>query len=106
MAAITEILDPVSGNYVKTVDGVETVRRSMTADEQASLAAQQANAAAAVNAALIRQRAATALTANATFLALASPTQAQAVAQVQRLTREVNGLLRVLLGSLSDVSDV
>lgn len=36
-----------------------------------------------------------ALSANVTFLALASPTNAQVVAQVQRLTRECSGLLRL-----------
>jgi len=50
-------------------------------------------------------KAALALTVNAAFLALPTPTQAQAVTQVQRLTRECNGLIRLLLSQLTDVSD-
>lgn len=57
------------------------------------------------NLALIRQRAAQALTVNATFLALAAPTNAQVVAQVKALTRECNALLRMMLNALDDVSD-
>lgn len=40
-----------------------------------------------------------ALAANATFLALAAPTNAQVLAQTKRLTREVNGIIRLLIGA-------
>lgn len=56
------------------------------------------------NAQAIAQKAEAALAANATFLALASPTQAQAVAQVQALTRQVNGLIRFLAGEFDTTS--
>lgn len=50
-------------------------------------------------------KARTALTANATFLAIASPSAAQVAAQVKLLTRESNGLIRSLLNQFDDVSD-
>lgn len=40
-----------------------------------------------------------ALTANATFQALPSPTPAQVLAQTKLLTREVNALIRLLVGA-------
>lgn len=52
----------------------------------------------------IRPKADVALAANAAFLALAPPTQAQAVAQVQLLTKECTALIRMMLGIL-DTAD-
>lgn len=57
------------------------------------------------NAATLRSRASTALTNNAAYLALASPTQAQAVAQVAALTRQVDGLIRLALDKLDSITD-
>lgn len=53
----------------------------------------------------VQSRAQAALTANAAFLALASPTNAQMLAQVQRLTRECNALIRLSQGLVADISD-
>lgn len=47
----------------------------------------------------LQSKARAALNANAIFLALAAPTNPQVVAQVQRLTRETNALIRLLIGN-------
>jgi hypothetical protein len=59
------------------------------------------------NSADIESKARAALQANATYLALASPTNPQVVAQVNRLTRECSALIRLLLAGdlLLDNSD-
>lgn len=66
------------GSYVKTTTTYEA------SDEQ-------------VNLETILNAARTALTANKTYLGLASPTNAQNLAQIRALTRQVNALIRVLL---------
>jgi hypothetical protein len=58
----------------------------------------------ASNVAVIQQRAQQALLANATYLAIPNPTAGQNVAQVQALTKECNGLIRLLLGILDSTS--
>jgi hypothetical protein len=49
----------------------------------------------------LRQQARQALDANRTFLALASPTNAQTLAQVKALTRQVQALIRFELDDLT-----
>lgn len=51
------------------------------------------------------QRAQTALSDNATFLALGTPTAAQNAAQMKRLTRQMNALIRITLCELADIAD-
>lgn len=53
----------------------------------------------------IRARAAAALAANKTFLAIASPTAAQVAAQTKALTRQTNAILRILMSQFDDASD-
>lgn len=48
----------------------------------------------------IRDRAVTALADNQAFLTLASPTNAQTLTQVKALTRQTNGLIRLVLRRL------
>ena len=50
-------------------------------------------------------KAAQALVTNQAFLALSPPTNAQILAQVRALTRQTNGLLRILLNAYGDVND-
>lgn len=56
--------------------------------------------------ALIVARALAALAANADYLARPTPTTAQALAQVGRLTRQVNGLIRYALQVYGDGLDI
>jgi len=49
----------------------------------------------------LREQAVTALTTNATFLALETPTAAEAVVQVRALTRQTNALIRLVVRALS-----
>ena len=53
-----------------------------------------------VNADAIRATALNALAANRTYVALATPTAAQTTAQVKALTRQMNGVIRLLLNQL------
>ena len=63
---------------------------------QAELDADAANA----NDTTIREQANTALDNNRTYLAIASPTNAQVAAQVRGLTQQMNGVIRLVLGKL------
>jgi hypothetical protein len=100
-----ELYDGTSGLYTSwDTNGVQTAQRALTAGEIAQLAAQDAAATSDANKATIQSRAQAALTANATFLALASPTNAQTLAQVQMLTKECGGLIRLALNVLDSTS--
>lgn len=56
---------------------------------------------AVANGSTLRQQAQQALAANRTYAALATPTAAQTTAQVQRLSRQQNAIIRLLLGDLT-----
>lgn len=57
-----------------------------------------------INAATLQDRAATALTTNGSYLAIASPSNAQIATQVARLTRECSALIRLLLNQTEDIT--
>ncbi len=56
------------------------------------------------NVATLLSKASTALATNATFLGLGSPTNAQTLAQVQALTRQVNALIKLQIGQFDDTT--
>ena len=56
------------------------------------------------NAITLQDRARLAMISNRDFLALSSPTNAQNAAQVKALTRQNNGIIRLLIGAL-DATD-
>lgn len=80
--------------------------RPYTDEENAAADARAADAQAATNAATLRDRARTAVQGNRDFLALASPTNAQTLAQVKALTRQNNAIIPLVLGvtATTDVS--
>lgn len=56
------------------------------------------------NAETLRTRLRQALAANATYLALGTPTNAQNLAQIRALTRECSALIRSALAELDDIT--
>jgi hypothetical protein len=52
----------------------------------------------------LTEQARQAMAANRTFLALASPSQAQSLAQIRALTRQVQALIRFTLADFDDVN--
>lgn len=96
---------------VNATTGVTTAR-DFTAEERAVRTAAAAAAAEARaidllragNEATIRDAALAALETNATHLARTAPTTAQNTAQIKSLTRQNNGIIRLILGQL-DATD-
>lgn len=72
----------------------------ITAAQARALFAASPEGTAAVNEKSLRDKATAALTANATYLALASPTAAQNTAQIRALTRQMNALIRITVRAL------
>lgn len=81
---------------ITVVKGVPTVTWTARPKTAPELAADTQS----TNRATIQQQATQALDTNRTFLALASPTNAQTLAQVKALTRQNQGLIRLLLNQL------
>jgi hypothetical protein len=97
MAAIT------SDTTITMADG-STVQTVLRDDGSKSITYVPFAGTPAANAQTMQNRATTALTANATYAAIGSPTNAQVAAQVALLTKECNGLIKLALGLLSDTT--
>jgi hypothetical protein len=85
------------------IETTATYRRYRVTDAQGAVIGEDLETIPApeqVNESTIRQQAASALAGNRTFLAIASPTGAQVTAQVKALTRQSNGVIRLVLGQL------
>lgn len=93
MSAHTRALALMEAGRLTVGVQVAAVERGWLTAEQVSPAARTALA----NAATIRAQANTALINNRSFLALASPTNAQTLNQVKALTRQNQGLIRLAL---------
>ena len=89
----------VNGTLTFFQDGTEVTR----AEARALLAATPEGTA-AVNEKTLLDKIGTALTNNATYLAIASPSAAQNTAQVKALTRQVNALMRLAGRQLDNVT--
>lgn len=84
--------------------GTQIQARALTTAESTALADQDTVATASANDASLRTKASNAIAANDAFLAIASPTNAQVVAHVQRLTRENTALIRLVIGQLDSTN--
>lgn len=82
--------------------GTVTGTRPYTAPETAQATAEAAERTKGTNRATIEQRASAVQTANATYLAIATPSNAQVAAQVRRNTMAINGLIKLLLNQLDN----
>ena len=89
----------VNGQLAYFIDGVAATKAAALA-----VVAAQPDVVAAVNEKTLLDKAKTALTANATFLAIATPTNAQVSAQVKALTRQVNALIKLAARDLADTT--
>lgn len=95
---VTQVLTEFNkaGQIIKT--------RPMTQNELDKFAQDEAAMQAAGNESTIRSNITTALTNNATYLGRANPSVAQNTAQIQALTRQINGLMRLVDKRLDTLS--
>jgi hypothetical protein len=80
--------------------GTQTAQRAYTPAENAVADAEVLALASVANKATLQQQATTARANNATYLAIASPTNAQVAAQVRALTQQNNAIIRLLTNAL------
>lgn len=101
----TQPTDPTPAGYTAwDTSGNVITSRALTTAEAAALANQDSDLTAMSNLSTLQSKAQTAISNNKTFLAITSPTSAEAIARVQALTRQVNALIYVFLDALQDIS--
>lgn len=94
-----------AGLVVYVADNGTLTAQQVTTAVAPIVAAQTAADTAAANQQTLLSRAQTALTNNEAFLAIASPTTAQTLTQVKALTRQIDALIRLGQGLITDISD-
>ncbi len=82
-------------------DFLNATTRPYTVEENTAADQRAADDLVARNEQALLEQAAAGLVANKTFLALPAPTNAQTLAQVKALTRQMNGLIRLAVHDLS-----
>lgn len=91
--------DSETGTYTAWDDRGNVVeQRPFTSGEDAAFRERVKEEARTTNQAAIVQQARTAVSSNASYLAIGTPTNAQVAAQVRALTQQNNKIIRVLLG--------
>lgn len=90
----------VAESTVTLPGGIPTRTWTVRSKTQPELDADTATA----NSVTVHNRAETGLAVNSAFLAISSPSNAQTLAQVKALTRQVSGLIRLTLGKLDDIT--
>ncbi|KAB1146838.1 hypothetical protein F7R91_14780 [Streptomyces luteolifulvus] len=101
-ASVTEQWDVPSRTYRRYESGVLVIQRPFTDAENASANQALADGARTVNKATLLLRARTALASNAAYLDkvnAGTATNADHIAQVPALTRQMQGLIRLIVGS-------
>lgn len=89
-------------DQLRTVyDYLNETQRPYTDEENAAADEREAVALADRNEQTLRAQAASGLASNKAFLALSSPTNAQTLAQVKALTKQMNSLIRLTVSDLS-----
>ena len=101
-----EFWDGGAGTYTAyNAGGTVVSTRALTAPEAAELAGVDTQNTLTTNIATLQSRAMAALVANATFLAIASPTAAQVRDQVILVTKELNALIRLTQNMVANITD-